>query len=34
MIFARKPRDYQLEDFEKSKDKRSYAILYEMEKSC
>jgi SNF2 family DNA or RNA helicase len=30
MIFKRKPRDYQLEDFERTKDLRQFAILYEM----
>lgn len=30
MLFKRKPRDYQLEDFERSKDLRQFAILYEM----
>lgn len=30
MIFKRKPRDYQLEDFERSKELRTFAILYEM----
>lgn len=30
MLFKRKPRDYQLEDFERSKDMREFGILYEM----
>jgi SNF2 family DNA or RNA helicase len=30
MIFKRKPRDYQLEDFELSKDLRNFALLFEM----
>jgi SNF2 family DNA or RNA helicase len=30
MIFKRMPRDYQLEDFERSKDLRNFALLFEM----
>lgn len=30
MFFKRKPRDYQLEDFERSKDLRHFGFLYEM----
>lgn len=30
MIFKRKPRDYQLEDFERSKDLRNFGLLFEM----
>jgi hypothetical protein len=34
MLFKRKPRDYQLEDFERSKDLRQFGILYEMGDVC
>lgn len=30
MLFKRKPRDYQLEDFERSKDMKVFALLYHM----